>query len=596
MDDWHDSSCKKPDILAGEGFVSCLKCGSYGTAAEATTSGTGDDSTAMPRPIYEPLEEKTDIRLLKVEPGEFEDPIQCSIFLSSTTSQAEYEAISYTWGGEDNNMGETGSIRLGEKTFCVTPNCESALRHIRSKFTRKTVWIDAICINQDDVNERGHQVRVMPQIYSGARQVLIYIGEASPQDQELFNFLSGKPDDCTTHWQLQFTVVELLKRRYFSRVWILQEIALARKATLICGQNALPWSSMRISWLVELSLLSSPPDMTQLPPALSLRAPAYRDSSNLLDLLDLARKSQATDPRDKVFAVYGLMFLAEKDGLVADYTKSTEDVFIDVATWIARSFGLPALLARTVDVNQPDENAEADMHQWDNSSLPMWVPDWTKRTTPYTYQNSYVPGLTLRYGWDLSLMAPKIQSARMSPFIRICRESIAFTGFKLGSISNVVQDVMEPGESRNGVVSFSPWNYFELCLDEHGSLRPKSIKEHIITPASLAGHRYYERSCIYLVPEPADYGAFLFEEPGLVSVRFGGDGVSWTHVSPFGITTTGRFANLAVCCWESDAVEARTICGMLYLARSWGTWETGQFETVVASQAFLSSWIAWGRP
>lgn len=130
------------------------------------------------------------MRLLNLEPGGFDDPVRTTLSFGNTSNRDEYDAISYTWGGEDNNMFRTARILVNSREFAVTPNCETALRRVRLRWSRRTVWMDAICINQDDMNERGHQVHLMPQIYSRARRVLIYIGEALPEDEKLLYLLA----------------------------------------------------------------------------------------------------------------------------------------------------------------------------------------------------------------------------------------------------------------------------------------------------------------------------------------------------------------------------------------------------------------------
>ncbi|KAK2765752.1 heterokaryon incompatibility protein [Colletotrichum kahawae] len=81
-------------------------------------------------------------------------------------------------------------------------------------------------MNQGDVDERGHQVRLMPQIYSRARQVLIYVGEPSLEDDKLFQWMSDDYEPDAPRLPLQTAAGNRFRRRYFSRVWIIQEVAL----------------------------------------------------------------------------------------------------------------------------------------------------------------------------------------------------------------------------------------------------------------------------------------------------------------------------------------------------------------------------------
>lgn len=120
-----------------------------------------------------------------------------------------------------------------------TRSHETRMRH----YTR-IVWIDAVCINQDDIGERGHQVGLMPQIYSGAKTVLMYIGEVSlfPPTVQKMSVQSVLDVELTippSYW------TEMLSSRYFTRLWVLQEVALARKAILMCGEQSFPWNLVR---------------------------------------------------------------------------------------------------------------------------------------------------------------------------------------------------------------------------------------------------------------------------------------------------------------------------------------------------------------
>ena len=123
---------------------------------------------------YDPLElEVGYIRLLTLQPSP--DPladIECTI-AHEATSQANYTALSYTWG----SVEEKQFITLNRCSFAVTRNLFVALQHLRSGNESLTLWIDAICINQQDVDERTHQVRQMVEIYKNAIQVFIWMGE-----------------------------------------------------------------------------------------------------------------------------------------------------------------------------------------------------------------------------------------------------------------------------------------------------------------------------------------------------------------------------------------------------------------------------------
>ncbi|KAE9379847.1 hypothetical protein N431DRAFT_290151, partial [Stipitochalara longipes BDJ] len=116
-----------------------------------------------------------EIRLVTIWPAEGLDAaLKCTLNTTRLESGCpNYEALSYTWGS--NHLRR--SIELENTPFYVTKNLEIALRHLRLPHIPRQLWIDAICINQDDDIERGEQLQLMRKIYTQADQVLIWLGE-----------------------------------------------------------------------------------------------------------------------------------------------------------------------------------------------------------------------------------------------------------------------------------------------------------------------------------------------------------------------------------------------------------------------------------
>jgi S-adenosylmethionine:diacylglycerol 3-amino-3-carboxypropyl transferase len=129
--------------------------------------------------------EASQIRLMTIEPGDWDDDITCSLQSTSLDDLHEYEALSYVWG--DANV--TRSILLDGHSFQATTNLESALRHLRLRAEPRMMWIDAICIDRSNVGERGSQVQQMRQIYQQASRTMIWLGEGSEKKRMVFGFL-----------------------------------------------------------------------------------------------------------------------------------------------------------------------------------------------------------------------------------------------------------------------------------------------------------------------------------------------------------------------------------------------------------------------
>ena len=126
--------------------------------------------------------ELNQIRVLTVLPGAFHDPISCELN-TVNIADAEYEAISYVWGNPD----ITEAIQLNGYNFDVTTSLECALRYLRLLDTERYIWADAICINQDDLDERYHQVQLMGRIYKQADRVLVWLGEPNADIEIAFD-------------------------------------------------------------------------------------------------------------------------------------------------------------------------------------------------------------------------------------------------------------------------------------------------------------------------------------------------------------------------------------------------------------------------
>jgi hypothetical protein len=126
-----------------------------------------------------PLQHSNSTRLVILFPGEFSSTIRISLIEVSTQREQWYEALSYIWATEDGDCQLSSQIQRGDRIIWVTKNCELALRYLRKEDLPRTLWVDAICINQKDDKERGHQVGFMRDVYAKATEVVVLLGEAS---------------------------------------------------------------------------------------------------------------------------------------------------------------------------------------------------------------------------------------------------------------------------------------------------------------------------------------------------------------------------------------------------------------------------------
>jgi hypothetical protein len=170
----------------------------------------------------------------------------------------EYEALSWCWGKEVKDR----AIKIKERgkyyRLAVTRDLTLALKYLRHPHKERILWIDALCINQENHEERNHQVQMMSLIYSGAKQACIWLGEDTNDSTtaigfiheimklENFDAISEKKENASK-WQ---SLLLLMQRPWFSRRWVVQEIALARSATIYCGNDKIPWTNFAVA--VEL--------------------------------------------------------------------------------------------------------------------------------------------------------------------------------------------------------------------------------------------------------------------------------------------------------------------------------------------------------
>jgi hypothetical protein len=175
--------------------------------ASTGNSSIGPSRRDEERYQYQPLDpENNEIRLLKLYPTDpsrrHGEPVECSLIITSLEDALSYKALSYTWGSQRH----TEAIFLDRRGFKITLSLETALLQLRSDRVR-LVWIDALCINQDDSSERSEQVSKMRTIYERAEEVLVWLGPSTGGVPLAFDLF----EDLYQHHQSQRSVHEILK-------------------------------------------------------------------------------------------------------------------------------------------------------------------------------------------------------------------------------------------------------------------------------------------------------------------------------------------------------------------------------------------------
>ena len=211
------------------------------------------------RPFKYSLLRDAHIRLIHLNVGARNEGLSIQVQENVCLETAPvYEALSYTWGDSRKECG----ISCGSESIAITTNLATALVQLRNTDQPRTLWIDQICINQNDVHERNKQVALMHEIYSKAENVVIWLGEEGPDDGMAFGFvphlLSYLPPLSAGHGATQQGLVarqalpvvgspawialsKIFSRPYFRRSWIIQEVALARHAVVHSGPYVINW-------------------------------------------------------------------------------------------------------------------------------------------------------------------------------------------------------------------------------------------------------------------------------------------------------------------------------------------------------------------
>jgi hypothetical protein len=299
----------------------------------------------------------------------------------------DFEALSYTWG----DQGNARSILVNGIRRDVSRNLEQALRALRDlQETRLSMcyWVDSLCIDQNNKKERNEQVKRMKEIYSRARAVIVWLGQEQKEDRnavQTMRHLCRNPymedtlqlptDLVHNGWP---ALVAFMKKPYWNRSWIIQELAMNHNSTLIlCGRFKLTRRMIRLGASYCQQMLQASEDQSYRfghyleVDAWSMASRMYRLASinfnpngeaSLDLLLNLVRKADATDKKDKVYGILGLLDPTISEDVVPDYSLSVRQVYTDfVISVVKNSRRLEQIMFGGISTKK---------------GWPSWVPDW----------------------------------------------------------------------------------------------------------------------------------------------------------------------------------------------------------------------------
>ncbi|KAH7078786.1 heterokaryon incompatibility protein-domain-containing protein [Paraphoma chrysanthemicola] len=359
--------CQHSDIRKLDGLRCCLSCGEAICEDLPESEQEYHICSNVPyryrRLSYELGQE---IRLVVLYAGQKQDRLVCTIIHVNLLDEPQYEALSYTWKDHTGDASFTGELYCRGTAIPITANCEAALRQFRKRDAPRYLWIDAICIDQKNEEEKSHQVQVMSKIYSMASQVLAFIGPGDRQQRKSFHrvikHLRGEPQPLifSQYGARDSDLRTFLKMSYWGRVWVIQEIALARRVTVVLGDESVHWMAHEVDAMLQLCREED----QILPGVLAWKPEIVGGEQDLLEALHKSRTCAATDPRDKVFALLGIVQKQFSAAIPVDYSMNTLDLFTKVAILYIQNMKSLQILKYTLG---------QDVAPY---GLPSWAPDW----------------------------------------------------------------------------------------------------------------------------------------------------------------------------------------------------------------------------
>jgi hypothetical protein len=288
-----------------------------------------------------------EIRLIRLLPWDDSDPmVKCEIVVRQFDNKPQYEALSYTWGRGEENI----DILLDGKVHQVQENLWLALRRLRLRTGVRFLWVDAICIDQANEDEKSRQVRHMGTIYKKATGgVVVWLGAGTEEShiaisciKRLFNGdISGLLEEYyrpqAKLWTLE-TLDHLCCRPYWSRLWIIQEVVHASKIMVYCGEDEMDWLVLSSVWRklkdkIDEGLgvpyplekfVESP--IGQLVQLRNKFQESETQTRPLVDLFTTFHDAKCDQDIDKIFGFHSLADPCCRKSVPVDYSKSTDEI------------------------------------------------------------------------------------------------------------------------------------------------------------------------------------------------------------------------------------------------------------------------------
>ncbi|KAI5364716.1 Putative heterokaryon incompatibility [Septoria linicola] len=387
---------------------------------------------------------KREIRVVALHSSrEHDDPVVCDLHTKSLNAKVEFEALSYVWGDQQH----TTAIQVNGFLFQAAKNLEEALRRLRHPERQRILWIDAICIDQTDNEERTQQVGLMGEIYSQAQQVLVWLGHHDGASRQAIAFIEAAALDAKAHWKFDMSphlphqvldtlhtsaTASLLQRPWFTRVWTVQECVLASSLTFLIGDSSISgdtlWSFEQnyrwhvntcgcIDYTIDFSLVSS---MSATSNMAELRNEGARNRMCFSRMLRLFQSRQCSDARDRVYGLLGMATGKWRDVLVPNYERSAGEVFEEYFVECVKRTG------ELKELSYVFHNSDSE----EVPRLPSWVPTWSppensEEDAWFQVRELFLPLYNAGIGLELSFIRPEPGVAIIKGILLDVIESVA---------------------------------------------------------------------------------------------------------------------------------------------------------------------------
>ena len=394
----------------------------------------------VPEYDYDVLEGIRTIRLLELEPADSpQSPVICKTKQAELSQCPPFEALSYRWG----DSTEIARINLNGALFQVTQSLLVSLRRLRHPTTSRWLWVDAMCINQADSEEKSRQVSIMGDIYRTAQRVVMWVGESGDNSHLIFDHLRSWYQWCEDYkagkvendvygekhlnpprygGDVKAAFDVFTRRPYFFRTWVIQEISLSNNAIILCGPDSAPLKDVWKPSSFHHPDTSYHAFRGKDGPTHLHDIGALMPNAHIKDIVKVSRFCGATDLRDKVFGILGLF---SEQLLPVDYNATVENIYRDFTKAVIQ------------------QHNSLEVLHWLGprrrlTGLCSWVPDWSI--------SDPVGVLPRAFGtWFMG-----------SDFPKTCLEGVEFHGDQLTVKGKMLDSISDVGDELIVDVDCSP--------------------------------------------------------------------------------------------------------------------------------------------